>query len=105
MGPVCAHRGIELRAGQPPDLGAAASAHGYVTLEPETEVVYKVTDHYAPECDRGIAWDEPALGTDWRLDAKELILSEKDRRRPRVSDAAAAFAWTGRSEASAGGVA
>ena len=43
-------------------------------------MVYKVTDDYAPECDQGIAWDDPALGIDWRPDASELILSEKDCR-------------------------
>jgi dTDP-4-dehydrorhamnose 3,5-epimerase len=70
-------------------------AHGYVTLEPETEVLYKVTDYYAPECDRGIAWDDPALAIDWGIDPAELILSAKDRGHPRLADAPVAFTWNG----------
>lgn len=66
-------------------------AHGYVTLEDRCEVIYKVTDYYAPECDRGIAWDDPAFAIDWRLPAAEIILSDKDRRQPRLAEAAAAF--------------
>jgi dTDP-4-dehydrorhamnose 3,5-epimerase len=66
-------------------------AHGYVTLQDDCEVVYKVTDYYAPECDRGIAWDDPALGIDWRISADEIILSDKDRKHPRLADAAPAF--------------
>jgi dTDP-4-dehydrorhamnose 3,5-epimerase len=66
-------------------------AHGYVTLEDHCEAIYKVTDYYAPECDRGIAWDDPALGIDWRLSASEIILSDKDRRQPRLAEAAPAF--------------
>jgi dTDP-4-dehydrorhamnose 3,5-epimerase len=66
-------------------------AHGYVTLEDDCEVLYKVTDYYAPECDRGIAWNDPDLAIDWRLSASEIILSDKDRQQPRLADAAPAF--------------
>ena len=66
-------------------------AHGYMTLTPDCEVIYKVTDYYAPECDRGIAWDDPALAIDWRLPPSEIILSDKDRRQPRLADTAPPF--------------
>lgn len=57
-------------------------AHGYCTLEPDTEVIYKVTDFYAPECDRGIAFDDPALGIAWPVPAERATLSDKDRKQP-----------------------
>lgn len=66
-------------------------AHGFVTLEPNTEVVYKVTAPYAPEHDRGLAWDDPDLGVAWPLDGIEPILSEKDTRHPRLADLATYF--------------
>jgi dTDP-4-dehydrorhamnose 3,5-epimerase len=66
-------------------------AHGYITLEDDCEVIYKVTDYYAPECDRGIAWDDPAIGIDWRLPSSEIILSGKDRKQPRLADVADIF--------------
>lgn len=68
-------------------------AHGYVTLEDDCEVIYKVTDYYAPECDRGIAWDDPFLGIDWRISSAEVILSDKDRKQPRLADAPPAFQY------------
>jgi len=99
--------GVDIRAGSPTygrhvavELSAAnwhqlwvppGFAHGYVTLQDDCEVVYKVTDYYAPACDRGIAWDDPALGIDWRIPADGVILSEKDKKHPRLSDAAPAF--------------
>lgn len=67
-------------------------AHGYVTLEPDTEVLYKTTNFYSPAHDRGLAWDDPAIGIDWRLPAGGPQLSEKDKRWPRLAEASELFA-------------
>ncbi len=61
-------------------------AHGFVTLEPDTEVQYKVTAPYSPENEQGLAFDDPALGIDWGMPAEALTLAEKDRRYPRLSE-------------------
>jgi dTDP-4-dehydrorhamnose 3,5-epimerase len=61
-------------------------AHGFATLEPDTEVAYKVSDTYAPDCDRGLAWDDPDLGIAWGVDPATATLSDKDRRQPRLKD-------------------
>lgn len=66
-------------------------AHGFVTREPETEVAYKVTALYAPDCDRSLAWNDPALGIDWGLAAEAATLSDKDRRAPLLADLGPAF--------------
>jgi dTDP-4-dehydrorhamnose 3,5-epimerase len=63
----------------------AGFAHGFVTREPSTEVAYKVTAGYAPACDAGLAWDDPALGIDWGIAPEAATLSDKDRRLPRLS--------------------
>jgi dTDP-4-dehydrorhamnose 3,5-epimerase len=61
-------------------------AHGFITLEPDTEVLYKVTALYAPSHDRGVAFDDPDLAIDWRIRGEDVILSEKDRRHPRLRE-------------------
>lgn len=61
-------------------------AHGLVTLTPDTEVLYKVSDLYAPAHDKGILWNDPDLGIDWPIAIEEAILSDKDRRHPRLKD-------------------
>ena len=68
-------------------------AHGYHTLEPQTEVLYKVTDYYARECERGLAWDDPALLIDWRLASEAPILSERDRGLPTLAELPAYFSY------------
>lgn len=66
-------------------------AHGYVTLKEHTEVIYKVTNLYAPTLDRGILWNDPALAIDWGIGQDLAILSEKDRNQPRLAEVADLF--------------
>ena len=60
-------------------------AHGYCTLEPDTEVLYKVSAYYSPEHDRGLLWCDPALGIDWPVSADQALISDKDRKHPPLS--------------------
>jgi dTDP-4-dehydrorhamnose 3,5-epimerase len=61
-------------------------AHGICTLEPRTEVTYKITAHHDPDCDRGIAWDDATLAIPWPLDGAAAVLSDRDRHNPRLKD-------------------
>jgi dTDP-4-dehydrorhamnose 3,5-epimerase len=66
-------------------------AHGFVTLEPDTEVQYKVSAPYSREHDRAIRFDDPAIGVEWPIDAKALILSDKDRAAPLLAEIETGF--------------
>ncbi len=66
-------------------LVPAGFAHGLMTLEADTEVLYKVSDYYAPSHDRGILWNDPALGIPWPLEEADAVLSDKDRLQPRLA--------------------
>jgi len=59
-------------------------AHGFVVLEDDTIFAYKVDNYYSPQNDRGIAFDDEALGIDWILDKKQLNLSSKDKIQPKL---------------------
>lgn len=93
---------VDIRAGSPTYgqwTGAELSAengrqllipagflHGFVTREPDSEVLYKCSDVYAPDCDGAVRFDDPDIGVDWGIDPGAAILSEKDARAPCFRD-------------------
>ena len=66
-------------------------AHGFVTLEEGTEVLYKVSAPYSPEHERAVRFDDPAIGIDWPVEAGALILSDKDRSAPPLAEVETGF--------------
>lgn len=62
-------------------------AHGFIVLSKQATFVYKVDNYYSPECDRGIAFNDSAIGIDWKLDSNQIQLSNKDIKQPLLEDA------------------
>lgn len=62
-------------------------AHGFVVLSESAEFLYKTTDYYAPEFERSILWNDPALAIDWQLNGAEPLLSGKDKAGKLLKDA------------------
>jgi dTDP-4-dehydrorhamnose 3,5-epimerase len=67
--------------------------HGFVTREPETEIAYKCSDYYAPDCDGAIRFDDPEIGIDWGFDTASVVLSDKDAQAPLLKDFKSPFTW------------
>jgi dTDP-4-dehydrorhamnose 3,5-epimerase len=80
--------GVELTASNkrmlwiPPGFG-----HGFLALEEGTDFLYKCTDFYLPGDERGVAWNDPAIGIDWPLEDIAPIVSERDSAAPLLADA------------------
>jgi dTDP-4-dehydrorhamnose 3,5-epimerase len=82
--------GVELTAANGRQLLIPAGfLHGFVTLTPDTEIVYKCTDYYAPDCDGAVRWD--SVGIDWPLEGAP-VLSAKDAGAPAFADWRTPFA-------------
>ena len=67
--------------------------HGFVTRAPDTEIIYKCTDYYAPDCDGAVAWDDPDLAIDWGI--SDPVLSAKDAAAPKLGEVTSPFVWEG----------
>lgn len=68
-------------------------AHGFVVLSDQAIFAYKVDNYYSPECDRGLAWDDPEIGIDWRMPADQVRLSDKDTRQPKLAELKETFEY------------
>lgn len=87
--------GFELSADNGAQLYVPAGfAHGFVTLLPNSEIVYKCTDYYAPETEGALRWNDPDIGIDWPLTG-EAVLSEKDAIAPLLADFDSPFTFEG----------
>lgn len=81
------HIAVELSAdGGEQVLVPIGFAHGFITLEPDTEVVYKVTNYYSRDHDWGILWSDPALAIAWPVTADQAVVSDKDQRQPLLAE-------------------
>lgn len=70
----------------------AGFAHGFITLQPDSEIVYKCTDYYVPESEGALRWDDPEIGIDWPFQG-DIILSDKDAEAPLLADLQSPFDW------------
>jgi dTDP-4-dehydrorhamnose 3,5-epimerase len=61
-------------------------AHGFVTLTDAAEVLYKVTDDYAPECEDGLTWNDPEIGVEWPLPIGDITTNPRDGRWSKLSE-------------------
>ncbi len=88
------HVAVELSAENGKQLWVPPGfAHGFCTLLPNTEISYKVTNYYSSEHDRGLMWNDPALGIDWPVRSDDAVLSDKDMTQPPLTELGDAFTY------------
>lgn len=86
--------GVELSAENGRQLLIPAGfLHGFVTREPDSELLYKCSEVYAPDCDGAVRFDDPDIGIDWGIDPTTAILSEKDGAAPNLQNFATPFVY------------
>jgi len=86
--------GAELSKGNGEHLWVPAGfAHGFATLEPNSVIFYKVTAPYSAENDRGLLWNDPAIGIEWPLPLENAVLSDKDKKQPTLVDLPPSFTY------------
>ncbi len=86
------HVAVELTAENKKQLFVPRGfAHGFVVLSDTATFAYKVDNYYSPECDRGLAFDDPQLNIDWQLPSDQLLLSAKDTQQPSFANLADSF--------------
>ena len=71
----------------------AGFAHGFATLKPDTVIHYKVTATYSAAHDRGLLWNDPAIGIAWPVAEANAVLSDKDRKQPILADLPPSFSF------------
>jgi dTDP-4-dehydrorhamnose 3,5-epimerase len=76
-------------------LVPAGMAHGFMTLQPDTEIIYKCSDYYAPETEGAVLWSDADVGIEWPSVGGDPVLSDKDQIAPRFSDLDTPFTWKG----------
>ncbi|MBC7285041.1 dTDP-4-dehydrorhamnose 3,5-epimerase [Hoeflea sp.] len=90
--------GLELDAERGNQLYIPAGfAHGFLTMEPDTEFLYKVSANYSPENDRSVRYDDPAIGIVWPVEVNPECLSAKDKNAPLLEDTDTGFVFDGAS--------
>jgi dTDP-4-dehydrorhamnose 3,5-epimerase len=88
------HVAVELSATNWQQLWVPSGfAHGYLTLESACEVMYKVTQYWHPNSERGIAWDDPSLAINWGIATQDLTIADKDKNNPRLAQIEPVFRY------------
>jgi len=89
------HVAVELSAENKKQLFVPRGfAHGFVVLTDTATFAYKVDNYYSPECDRGLAFNDTDLNINWQLDTSTLLLSDKDKKQPLLSELTDCFDYT-----------